>query len=92
MKMIKYIVVSDECGRLERLELFSKFDATEWIHEQGVDCDCEEDQCDCPFFGEYMVSLYEIPLHKCARLADYQGHPSHYLVEHGEELCLGDYV
>lgn len=92
MKMIKYIVVSDEQGRLERLELFSKFDASEWMHEQGVDCDCEEDSCDCPYFGEYLISLYALPLHKCGGLKDYPNHPSHYLAEHGETLDLGDYV
>lgn len=91
-KMIKYVVVSDEFGKEIDCASWEDIVLSQYMHTPGEDCDCEEDSCECGYFGDYIISLFEIPEDKVEGLEEYPSHPSHYLNEHGNELTLGDYI
>lgn len=87
------LCVSDEGGREVWTGLWEDANLDSYVHVPGEDCECPEDECDCGYFGDYMLSIYELTPRAYKGLQDFNGgHSSHYLSEHGEELCLGDFV
>jgi len=90
--LIKWVCVSNSNGSECWLGTLKNFDETEWMHVQGEDCDCAEGECYCEYFGNYLISIYELPVHLTTELKNYHSHSSHFLSKFGEELCLGDFV
>jgi hypothetical protein len=88
-KMVKYIVISDEYGRLVKTMTLEEFNPVEYMHHCDETCD---EECEAGYFKGYMISIFEVPESAIQGMEDDRRHPSHYLNEHGTELTLGDYV
>jgi hypothetical protein len=88
---VTVLVVSDEQGREEWCGL-----AKDWQDCDGGYCTCDDDQDECCCEDERMFSVFLLDADLWAEAeADdthhEHGHATHWLAEHGDELCAGDF-